>query len=157
MPRSASTAPARSLVPPRSTPMTPRSTTRPRYMPDQDNEPQYTLYRSRPKLPWRKDTDGLEGLREPAKEEPKPKRRLWPFRRRERRPGRRRLTPGRVLAYLALAVGAWLLVSLVIFLISAQVQSAKISDAADAQLTGGGYPLTSPNTILVLGSDARTK
>ena len=44
-----------------------------------------------------------------------------------------------------------------VFLISAQIQSSKISDAADAQLSGGGYPLTSPNTILVLGSDARTK
>jgi LCP family protein required for cell wall assembly len=32
-----------------------------------------------------------------------------------------------------------------------------VSDAADAKLSGGGYPLTSPNTILVLGSDARTK
>ena len=47
--------------------------------------------------------------------------------------------------------------SLVVFLVSAQIQSSKISDAADAKLSGGGYPLTSPNTILVLGSDARTK
>jgi LCP family protein required for cell wall assembly len=126
-------------------------------MPDHDNEPQYTLYRSRPKLPWRKETEGLDGLREAPEEEPRPQRRPWPFRRRERRPGRRRLTPGRVLAYLAMAVGAWLLVSLVIFLVSAQVESAKVSDAAEAQLSGGGFPLTSPNTILVLGSDARTK
>ena len=44
-----------------------------------------------------------------------------------------------------------------LFLVSAQIQSAKVSDAADAKLSGGGYPLTSPNTILVLGSDARTK
>ena len=47
--------------------------------------------------------------------------------------------------------------SLVVFLVSAQIQSSKISDAAEAKLSGGGYPLTSPNTILVLGSDARTK
>jgi LCP family protein required for cell wall assembly len=56
-----------------------------------------------------------------------------------------------------MGVAAWLLVSLVVFLISAQIQSAQVSDAADARLSGGGYPLTSPNTILVLGSDARTK
>jgi LCP family protein required for cell wall assembly len=62
-----------------------------------------------------------------------------------------------VIAYLAMAVGAWLLVSLLAFLISAQIQSSNVSDAADAKLSGGGYPLTSPNTILVLGSDARTK
>ena len=42
------------------------------------------------------------------------------------------------------ALVAWLLVSLVLFLVSAQVQSAKVSDAADAELGGGGYPLTSP-------------
>jgi LCP family protein required for cell wall assembly len=62
-----------------------------------------------------------------------------------------------VLGYLAMGVGAWLLISLVVFLVSAQVQSAQVSDAADARLGGGGYPLTSPNTILVLGSDARSK
>ena len=32
-----------------------------------------------------------------------------------------------------------------------------MSDAADTELGGAGYPLTSPNTVLVLGSDARTK
>jgi LCP family protein required for cell wall assembly len=64
---------------------------------------------------------------------------------------------GRVLRWAAGAVGVWLLVSLVVFLISAQIQSAKISDAAAQQLTGGGFPLTSPNTILILGSDARAK
>ena len=62
-----------------------------------------------------------------------------------------------MIGYLALGVTAWLLVSLVVFMISAQIQSAKVSDAADARLSGGGYPLTAPNTILVLGSDARTK
>ena len=55
------------------------------------------------------------------------------------------------------ALVAWLAISLVLFLVSAQIQSSKVSDAADNELGGGGYPLTSPNTILVLGSDARTK
>jgi LCP family protein required for cell wall assembly len=125
-------------------------------MADHDDDPQYTLYRSRPRFPWRRKDEGLDGLREPGEprddEPPKPKRRFWPA----RRPGRR-ITVGRVLRYLALAVGAWLLISLVLFLVSAQIQSAKISDAAETQLSGGGYPLTSPNTILVLGSDARVK
>jgi LCP family protein required for cell wall assembly len=116
-------------------------------MADHEDEPQYTLYRSRPRLPWRREPDGIEGLREPGEkrdEPPAPKR-------------RRRITVGRVVRYFALAIGAWLLVSLVLFLISAQLQSAKISDAADAKLSGGGYPLTSANTVLVLGSDARVK
>jgi LCP family protein required for cell wall assembly len=119
-----------------------------------DEHPQYTKYRSRPRFPWERDDDLSGG--EPR--EPKPGRRWWPFRRREREPRRRRrLTVGRVIGYLAMGVAAWLLVSLVVFLISAQIQSAQVSDAADARLSGGGYPLTSPNTILVLGSDARTK
>ena len=118
-----------------------------------EEPPQYTKYRARPRLPWqREESLGRQG--EPRDESPK--RRLWPFRRRTDRP-RRKITVGRIAGYLALGVVAWLLVSLVVFLISAQIQSSKISDAADAKLSGGGYPLTSPNTILVLGSDARTK
>jgi LCP family protein required for cell wall assembly len=116
-----------------------------------DQQPQYTKYRAGPRLPWRRD----ESLGEPREETPK--RRRWPFRRRTRTGGRRKLTLGRVVKYLVLAVGAWLLVSLLLFLVSAQIQSAKVSDAAETQLSGGGYPLTSPNTILVLGSDARTE
>ena len=83
-------------------------------------------------------------------------------RRRRFSPGRllrtgRRITPGKVLGYLALAAGAWILVSAIVFLISAQIQESKISSAAENQLSGAGYTLTSPNTILVLGSDARPK
>jgi LCP family protein required for cell wall assembly len=126
-----------------------------------DDPPPYTIYRSRPRLLKPRDPDGLDALREPApEEEPRePKRRPWPFRRRRpRRPGeRRRITPGRVIAYIAAALGAWLLISLILFLISAQIQSDKIDDAAQAKLSGGGFTLTSPNTILVLGSDARTR
>ena len=59
----------------------------------------------------------------------------------------------RVVKWLALGLAAWIGFSLVLFLVSAQVQSAKVSDAADSELGGAGYPLTSPNTILVLGSD----
>ena len=121
-----------------------------------DETPEYTKYRSRPRLPW-ESGDDLGGA-EPR--EPEPKRRRWPFRRRETdptRPRRRKLTVGRVIGYVAMAVAAWLLVSLLAFLISAQIQSSQVSDAANAKLGGGGYPLTSPNTILVLGSDARTK
>src|SRR5688572_22728279 len=118
-----------------------------------EEPPQYTKYRARPRLPWqREERLGRQG--EPRDESPK--RRLWPFRRRTDRP-RRKITIGRIAGFLAIGVVAWLLVSLVVFLVSAQIQSSKISDAADAKLSGGGYPLTSPNTILVLGSDARTK
>jgi LCP family protein required for cell wall assembly len=37
------------------------------------------------------------------------------------------------------------------------VEQDKVSSEAEAQLAGGGYPLVSANTILVLGSDQRPK
>jgi LCP family protein required for cell wall assembly len=121
----------------------------------QDDPPPYRIYRSRPRLLRRKEDDLLVPEREPAPDQQPPKRRRWPFPRRKR-PGRR-ITPGRVAKWLAIALGAWLLISLILFLVSAQIQSDKIDDAAKAQLSGAGFTLTQPNTILVLGSDARTQ
>ncbi len=123
--------------------------------PRDDDKPQYTLYRARPKFLRRRSDDG--GLRdapqEPAGYEAPPSE---PRRRRRRGP-RRKIGFWRVARWLLTALVAWLLVSLVLFLVSAQIQSANVSDKADTELGGGGYPLTSPNTILVLGSDARAK
>jgi LCP family protein required for cell wall assembly len=114
--------------------------------PRDEEQPQYTLYRSRPKLFRRRDEDLVPAPVQPGETPPpKPPRR------------RRRLRPGRIAAYVALALVGWVLVSLVLFLISAQVQQSKVSSAADAQLGGAGNPLTTPNTVLVLGSDARPK
>jgi LCP family protein required for cell wall assembly len=114
-----------------------------------DDKPEYTLYRARPRL-LQRGGDGLDGLQEPGRREREP---------REDRPrrGRLRLTPRRVAGYLLLALGVWLLASLAAFLVSAQIESSKVSDAAKAALHGSGYPLTSANTVLVLGSDARPK
>ena len=128
----------------------------------QDDRPQYTLYRSRPRLLRRRDDDDLVAPRDgdgrPEYEVHGRRRGLrLPFGRRDRPRGGRRLGLGRIVRWLAIAVGAWLLLSLVVFLVSAQIESAKVPDAAKAALTGGGYPLTSPNTILVLGTDARPK
>ena len=76
-----------------------------------DDHPQYKKYRSRPRFPWERDDDLAGG--EPREDAPKPRRRIWPFRRRVREPGRRRkLTVGRVLGYLAMGVVAWLLTKL---------------------------------------------
>jgi LCP family protein required for cell wall assembly len=124
----------------------------------EDGPPQYTVYKSRPRL-LRRGDDSLDDLREgiprPDGEPPRRRRRLLPWRRRPRVPGRRRrITLGRVLAWLALALTLWVGVSLILFLVSAQLHS---EGAADSQLKGAGFTLTSPNTILVLGSDARVK
>jgi LCP family protein required for cell wall assembly len=107
--------------------------------------PQYKLYRARPRL-LQRGRDGASLLDElrgtPPGEEP-PKR-------------RRRITVGRVLTWLALAVVGWLVLSLVLFLISATLQQDAVPDSAQARLAGGGVGLTSPQTTLVLGSDRRT-
>ncbi|MEA2135618.1 MAG: hypothetical protein QOC68_3527 [Solirubrobacteraceae bacterium] len=116
-----------------------------------EEKPNYTRYRSRPKL-FGKRSDSLRD-------------RLDDLRGRHPRPddggGRRKLaqrfTFWRVLGYLALAAVGWLLVSLLLFLISAQVQRQKVNDAVGTTLKSSGFPLTSANTILVLGSDARVK
>jgi LCP family protein required for cell wall assembly len=129
--------------------------------PRDDDKPQYTLYRSRPRFLRRREDGGVpsgpgappQGPREPLDYEdaPRPGR---PARTRRRRGP---LKLGRIVKYLALALTGWLLVSLVLFMVSAQIESAKVTDDAKAALGGSGFTLTSPNTILVLGSDARPK
>jgi LCP family protein required for cell wall assembly len=68
---------------------------------------------------------------------------------------RKPVSGGRVLRWVLGAVAAWIAVSVVVFLLSAQIQQGKIGDEANALLGGAGYPLWSPNNVLVLGSDQR--
>jgi LCP family protein required for cell wall assembly len=97
------------------------------------------------------DEPGRKDFRRPAR----PRRRI-PLPGLPRRPRvGRALTAGRVVKYLVLAALGWLALSLVLFLISAQLQQGDLS--GDVALGGAGFPLTSPNTVLVLGSDARPK
>ncbi len=123
-----------------------------------ESPPSYTRYRSRPR-----------GLRERLSGEDAGLDELQggggsggggPRRRRLGRPAGGsggRVTGRRVLLWVALAIGAWLALSLVLFLVSAQIEQGKVSSAAKAQLRPAGFPLTSANTILLLGSDARPK
>jgi LCP family protein required for cell wall assembly len=142
-------------------------------MPAHPDPPEYTKYRAAPAFLRRGPKDGeslLDDLVE-APERPGPsrgddgdrdgdepgRRRLprVPLPRRRRRGPGGPITPGRVLKWLVLAAIAWLGLSLVLFLISAQLQQSDLSGKVD--LGGAGFPLTSPNTVLVLGSDTRPK
>src|SRR4051794_6687834 len=131
-------------------------------MADDDDRP-YTTYKARPRFLQGRDDDGLDprdGAGRPEYEVHGRRRRFDPrglLRRKRGAGARRRLTVGRVLRFVGFAVLAWVLVSAIVFLISAQIQEAKISDAAERQLSSDGFTLTSPNTVLVLGSDARPK
>jgi len=55
------------------------------------------------------------------------------------------------------AIVAWLLLSLVLFLISAQRQSGSVPNSVATALTPGGNMLTSTDTVLVIGTDQRPK
>jgi LCP family protein required for cell wall assembly len=52
-------------------------------------------------------------------------------------------------------LAAWLLLSFVLFVVSAQFEQDQVSDAAKNQLDGGGPLPFAANTVLVIGSDAR--
>jgi len=71
-------------------------------------------------------------------------------------PGRR-ITPRRVLKYLALAIVGWLLLSAVLFLVSAQVQSGSVPSSVSNALAPGGNMVTSTDNVLVIGTDQRPK
>jgi LCP family protein required for cell wall assembly len=108
--------------------------------------PEYKVYKSRPGL--------LDRLRSPSD--------AWDRLRRNRQ--LRRRLPGepergkafwikRTLKWIAIAAVAWVLLSIVLFFVSAQLEKGLPKSAAGS-LSGGGS-LASGSTILVLGSDQR--
>jgi LCP family protein required for cell wall assembly len=114
--------------------------------------PEYNVYRSRKGLFSRLKGGDLSSLRDRAR---LPSRRP----RGEKDPGRSRprapFDVRRVLKWLGLAALGWILLSFLAFAVSAQLQSFKLSGEAAEALSGGPWMLTSPQTILVLGTDAR--
>jgi LCP family protein required for cell wall assembly len=70
---------------------------------------------------------------------------------------RKRVTPGRVLKYVVGLIVFWLVLSLVVFIISAQTQQGTLPDSANAALSSGGNMLFSADTILIMGTDQRPR
>lgn len=68
------------------------------------------------------------------------------------RPPRRR----RWLKWIAVAVGGWLLLSLLAFSVSAQIQSMKLDGDARDALQGNPWLLPNAQNILVIGTDSRS-
>jgi len=62
-----------------------------------------------------------------------------------------------VLKYVAIAAVGWLLLSLVLFIVSAQIEQGKVDSATTSALTSGGNMLTSTDTVLIIGTDQRPK
>jgi LCP family protein required for cell wall assembly len=106
-----------------------------------DQAPQYTRYRARP-WPLRRRSEQHVA--------PAPAERHW--RERLRRLGVRRA----LLALVALLAG-WLALSVLLFLISSHLERTSPPPDVARVLEPAGFPLTSANNILVLGSDMRQK
>jgi LCP family protein required for cell wall assembly len=132
-----------------------------------DPPPRYTRYRARPRL--LPEREGAEGGSEAGQEHAG-----WPRGRRQRRDGRgpltprggraqrfadwwRRLTPKRAVLGLLGLIVAWIVLSLVLFLISSHFERTSPPSNVAGVLDSAGFPLTSANNILVLGSDLRPK
>jgi LCP family protein required for cell wall assembly len=131
--------------------MTPDDEQRPSEPPE--SKPEYKIYRSRRGLFSRLKGADLASLRDRAR---------FPSRKRReekepRRPGSPRapFNVRRVLKWVGLAALAWILISLLAFGVSAQLQSFKLSGEARDALHGNPFLLFKPQTILVLGTDAR--
>jgi LCP family protein required for cell wall assembly len=115
--------------------------------------PEYNVYRSRKGLFSRLKSADLSSLRDRARlPSRKPRKEREP-----RRPGAPRapFNVRRVLKWIGLAALAWILISLLAFGVSAQIQSFKLSGEARDALHGNPFLLFKPQTILVLGTDAR--
>ena len=114
--------------------------------PEQPGKPGYKVYRQRRRrFGSRGPAGGLEGLRERGRRRRNP---LEP-----RSAGPSSVTPGRVVKWIAVGAGVWLLLSLALFVASAQVQKG-VDDGTDSALASGGNMVTGSN-VLVLGSDRR--
>ena len=119
--------------------------------PESPERPEYTVYKSRRGLLDRfrkpdlsKLTDKVRrGERPPAESKPpgEPSEKPW-WR--------------RALKWVGLAALGWILLSLLAFAVSAQIQKGKLVDGIGKELDGGPFMLASPQTILVLGTDVRS-
>jgi LCP family protein required for cell wall assembly len=119
-----------------------------RSRPEADPRP-YTLYRSRPR--------GLKALLRGEEDIGLPSGLEREPRRRKTAPDKRRITPRRVLKYVLIAIGAWLLLSLILFMVSAQIETGGLPSSASDALTGGSNMITGTDTVLILGTDQRPR
>ncbi len=116
--------------------------------------PEYNVYRSRRGFLSRLRSADVASLRERA-------------RRSYRRLGRGGQKPEdqpataprpllrRALKWIAIAAAAWIAISFLAFAVSAQLQEFKLADGAKSALHGNPFLLVKPQTILVMGTDAR--
>ena len=62
-----------------------------------------------------------------------------------------------VLKYVAIAIVAWILLSVVLFLVSASIETSKLPSSVSDALSSGPNMITGTDTILIIGTDQRPK
>jgi LCP family protein required for cell wall assembly len=116
--------------------------------------PEYTVYRSRRGLLPRLRSPDVSSLRERARRSYRRLGRGGPKAEDQPPTAPKPLARG-ALKWLGIAAGVWVLVSFLAFAVSAQIQKWKLADGAKSVLSGNPFLLVSPQTILVIGTDAR--
>jgi LCP family protein required for cell wall assembly len=125
---------------------------------DPKNMPQYKRYRAGRRLPTLKGTrESAAGERGITLRYPGRPGREGLGRDGPRKSWLERLAPKRILLGLCLLILGWLALSLALFLVSAHFERTPPPSDVAGVLKPAGFPLTSPNNILVLGSDRRPK
>jgi LCP family protein required for cell wall assembly len=119
-------------------------------MPDEQggrDRPDYKVYRSRPRLLDRLRAPDVSSLRDRVRGQGKRPSGRAPATIERRKPWWR---------WIVIAIVVWLLISMLAFAVSAQIQKSKLDDGAKDEL-GASLPLMllNPQTILVIGTDAR--
>src|SRR5919201_4161903 len=121
--------------------------------------PEYKVYRSRPGLLSRLRAPDLSSLRKRDADRKRPPREPTEGRtaraRGEPAGPPKRWTWRRVVKWAGVAALAWIVISILAFAISAQIQSSKLASGVSGELHGNPFLAVDPQTILVLGSDVR--
>ena len=110
--------------------------------------PPYKVYRAGPR-----------GLRARLRGEEEP---LLPKPKKPERPGTGKPRDGwsiakRVLKYVAIAVVAWILLSVALFLVSASIETSKLPSSVSDALSSGPNMITGTDTVLIIGTDQRPR
>ena len=131
-----------------------RPPTPPQQKPGGKEPPEYTVYRSRRGLLSRLRSADVSSLRERAR---RSYRRLG--RGGQKADDQPATAPKpllkRTLKWIALAAAVWVAISFLAFAVSAQLQEFKLAGGAKDALHGNPFLLVKPQTILVMGTDAR--
>ncbi len=120
--------------------------------------PEYNVYRSRKGVFSKLRSPDLSGLREKARRGDGSGGKPGRGDKDSRRPSRFDPKPSvrrRWLKWILVAASVWLLIGIASFAISAQLQTFKLAGDAKSALDGNPFLLFSPQTILVIGTDAR--